>query len=72
MKKLFLIAGIVLLIACILSLSFSALQFFGYRTVLDGSAELYLRLHRNAVIFLIVGVILAAMAAGCFLLRFKK
>ena len=71
MRILFLIVGIVLIAACVLSLLYAALNLFGYYKVLDGSHELYRRLHKRAVIFLIVGAVLAAAGAVCFIVRSK-
>ncbi len=72
MKKLFLIAGIVLLVAGILSLAFAALQLFGYHRVLDGSPALYHRLHQRMILFFVLGAALTAAGAGCILLHFKR
>ena len=69
MKKLLMIIGIVLIVACVLSLLFALLNLFGYRHVLDGSAELYGSLHRRMLVFLIVGIVLAVIGAVCFVLR---
>jgi hypothetical protein len=72
MKTLLLIAGIVLAGAGVLALSFSALNLFGFRSVLDGSPELYAAMHRRFVIFCITGVLLAAGGAVCLFFRFKE
>ena len=71
MKKLLLIAGIMCLIVCVLSLLISALSWFGYYHVLDGSAELYFRLHRRMIIFLVIGLTLAVAGTGSLILRAK-
>ena len=72
MKKLLLVAGIVSVIACVLSLLIAALGWFGYYNVLDGSADMYVSLHRRMIVGLILAVVFAAMAAVCFLLRAKR
>lgn len=41
MKKLLLIAGVVIIIAGVIALLFSALQRFGYYHLLDGEADMY-------------------------------
>ena len=41
------IVGIILIIACVLSLLYAALNLFVYYHALDGSAELYSRLHQR-------------------------
>lgn len=69
MKIFLLILGIVLIVACVLSILFAALNLFGYYNVKDGSNELYNGLQRRAVIFFIVGAVLAAAAAVCFIIR---
>lgn len=71
MKKLLLIAGIIVLIACALSLAFAMLNLFGYYHVLDGSPELYNRLHQRMIVFFIVGAVLAAVGTVCIILHFK-
>ena len=71
MKKLLLIAGIIVLIACALSLAFAVLNLFGYHHVLDGSPELYDRLHQRMTAFFIAGAVLAAVGTVCIILHFK-
>ena len=71
MKKLLLIIGIVIIVACVLSLLYALLNLYGYYHVLDGSGELYGRLHRRMIVFLITGILLAAIGAVCFVIRSK-
>ena len=71
MKKLFLIAGIIVLIACALSLAFAVLNLFGYHHILDGSPELYNRLHQRMILFFVMGAVLAAVGTVCIILHFK-
>lgn len=71
MKKLLLIAGIVLLIACVLCLSAGVLHLSVYRHAQDGSAEFYSRTHRRMVVFFAVGAVLAAAGAFC-IIRYLK
>ena len=68
MNKLFLIVGITSLIACALSLLFSAFNWYGYHHVLDGTAELFARLHQRMIIFLIVGIVFAVIGAASFII----
>ena len=72
MKKTLLIIGIVLIVICVLSLMYAALNMFGYRSVLDGSADLYSRMHRRGIIFGITGIVLAAAAVACFIIRTRQ
>lgn len=72
MKKFLLIAGILLLIACVLALAFAALQFMAYRHALDGSPAFYDRLHLRMWIFFAIGIVLAILGAVCMVLHFKK
>ncbi|MBO4898201.1 MAG: hypothetical protein J5590_07890 [Clostridia bacterium] len=65
MKKLLLILGIVIIVLCVLSLLYAALNMFGYHRVLDGSPQLYQRLHRRMTVFGITGIVLAAVSALC-------
>ena len=69
MRKLLLIIGIVLIAAGVLALLFAALNLFGYHRVLDGSAELYARLHRRSVLFGTVGLVLASLGTACLIIR---
>lgn len=71
MKKLLLIIGIVSLIACVLSLLLAALSLHGYYHVLDGSSELYVRLHRRMILFFIIGLVLAVIGIVCLIIRSK-
>ena len=72
MKKMLLIAGFILIIACVLSLLYAALNLYVYYHALDGSADLYSRLHRTAVTFGLIGIVLAVLGAVCFIIRLKK
>jgi len=71
MKKLTLIAGIILIVACVASLLFSAFNRFAYYRTLDGSAELYGKMHQRMIVFLVTGIILAAAGAACLIIYFK-
>ena len=72
MKKMLLIAGIILIIAGVLSLLYAALNLFGYYHVLDGSADLYSRMYRRMITFGISGIVLAVLGTACLIIRFKK
>ena len=69
MKTFLLITGIVVMIACVLSLLFAALNLFGYYHTQDGSPELYARMHRRATVFFIVGAVLAFVAVVFLIVR---
>ena len=56
----------------ILSLLLGAMNLFGYYHVLDGSTELYHRLHHRGIVFLMSGIMLAVIGAACFLIRSKS
>ncbi|MBR0159334.1 MAG: hypothetical protein IJM24_09685 [Clostridia bacterium] len=71
MKVFLLIIGIVCITGCVLSFLMSAFSQYSYKHVLDGSAELYARLHRRAVIFLISGIALTILGAACLVIRVK-
>ena len=71
MKKLLLIAGIIVLIACALSLAFAVLNLFGYHHVLDGSPELYNRLNQRMTVLFIAGAVLAAIGVICIIIHSK-
>lgn len=72
MKKMLLTAGIILIIAGVLSLLYAALNLFGYYHVLDGSADLYRNLHRRMITFGLSGIVLAVLGAACLIIRLKK
>ena len=69
MRTVLLIISIVLIAACVLSLLFAALNLFAYRNTLDGSAELYSRMHRRTIVFFVLGAVLAAAGAACLIIR---
>ena len=71
MKKILLIAGIVIIIACVLCLLYAALNMYGYKHVVDGSAGLYNRLHRRMIIYFVIGTILAVIGTACIIFHFK-
>ena len=69
MKKLLLIAGVVLIIVCVLSLLYSFLNLFGYYNVLDGSPELYTKMHSRMIVFFAVGIVLALLGTACIVIK---
>ena len=71
MKTFLMIVGIVLLVACVLSLCIAAVCYFGRNTVLDGSPELYRRLERRALVFGAVGIALALAGTACLVIRIR-
>lgn len=72
MKKALLIVGIICLAACVLSLLFALLNWIGYYNLMDGSADLYTRLHQRMIISFVASIILAATGIACMVLRFRK
>ena len=71
MKKLLLIIGIVIIIAGVIALLFSALQRFGYYHLLDGEADIHIGLHWRMIISFVIGIVLVAMGAVCLFIRTK-
>ncbi|MBR5720998.1 MAG: hypothetical protein IKX78_00780 [Clostridia bacterium] len=71
MNKLFLVLGIILVSTGAVLLLFAAFNLFGYRHVLDGSQELYRRLHSRMTVCGISGTALALAGAVCFAVRLK-
>ena len=69
MKKILLVAGIVTIVACVLSLMYAGINLFGYYHVLDGSHALYRRLHDTAITFGIIGLVLGLIGTVCLLIR---
>ncbi len=71
MEKLLLIVGIIGLSMSAFSLLFSAFNWYGHRHVLDGSAELYIRLRQRMRAFLVIGLVLAVFGVACLIIRTK-
>ena len=71
MKKALLIIGIAIVVACAVALIMALFFRFSYYHVLDGSQALYDRLHRRMIISFIAGIVLAVIAAVCFIVRAK-
>lgn len=69
MKKLLLILGIVIIIAGVIALLFSALQRYGYYNILDGDADLYIELHRRMIISFVIGIVLEVIGVVCLIFR---
>ena len=69
MKNLLLTVGIVMIAAALISLLLAVLHLIGYHNVLDGSAELYDRLHGRMICFFAVGGVLAVIGAVCLIVR---
>lgn len=71
MKKPLLIVGVVIIIACVLSLLLALLNMHAYYNLRDGSAGHYNRLHQRAIIYFIVGIVLAAIGTACIIFWLK-
>lgn len=71
MKKLLLVVGAVSMIACVIFLLLALLNLLGYYHVLDGSAELYNKLHRRMIACFASGAVFAAIGAVCIIVRAK-
>lgn len=72
MKKLFLILGIVSIVACVFVLAFAFLNLHSYHNLMDGSAEHYRRLLNRAIVSFVVGAVLAVAGTLCMIFRVKK
>ena len=71
MKELLLIIGIVIVVAGIIALLFSAIQLYGYYHLLDGEADMYIGLHRRMMIYFVPGIVFAVIGAVCLIIRTK-
>ena len=71
MKKLLLIIGIISIIISVLSLLFASFNFYGYYHVLDGTADLYIRLHRRMITFFVIGIALMVIGIVCLIIFSK-
>ena len=71
MRKILLIAGIIVFVACAIAVLAAIFFNYMYMHVLDGSTELYARLHSRAIISLVVGIVLAVIGIVCFIVRSK-
>ena len=69
MRIFLLIAGITMIVACVLSVLFAALNTYAYHNMLDGSSEHYAALRRRAVVFFVTGAVLALVGAACLIIR---
>ena len=71
MKKFLLIIGVVIILAGVIALLFSALQLYGYYHLLDGDADMYIRLHWGMIISFVIGIVLVAIGAVCLIIHAK-
>ena len=71
MKTCLLVSGIVCLVAAAFALLFAFLNIYMYYNLLDGSSGQYAKIHKRAVVFLIVGIIAAAAGTACIIIQTK-
>lgn len=71
MKTALLIIGVVLAVACVLSVLFAALNMYAFYNLRDGTPQHYVGLRQKATTFFIVGAVLVLLGAVCFLVRAK-
>lgn len=72
MNRILRITGIIVIIAGIICLLAAALQLYGYYHVMDGSAELYHRLHRSAMIYGALGLVLTTAGAALMKMPLRR
>ena len=71
MHKVLLILGIVSIVISVIALLYAALQRFAYYHTLDGSSDMYVRMHSHMIISFIICIIFAIAAIACFVIRSK-
>ena len=71
MKRLFLIIGIVIIIAAVLFLLFALLNMHTYYNLYDGTPAHYRNLHSSMIISFIIGVVLVIIGTVCIIIRNK-
>ncbi len=71
MKQILLIVGIISIVLCVLSLLYASINWLGYYNLLDGSADLYARLHQRMIVFFIIGIVLAVIGIASLIIRTK-
>ena len=71
MRKLLLIAAILLFIACFIAGMLACFNRMRYHNARDGSAALYARLHHRMIVSCVVAAVLAALGAACLIIRSK-
>ena len=69
MKKVIFVIGIVIIVACVLALLYAGLNYYGYYHVLDGSTQLYQRLHHRAVLSALIAAVLGIIGIACIIIR---
>ena len=69
LKNFWLILGALIIILGVAALLFSALQGYGYYHLLDGDADMYIRLHRRMILFFVIGIILVVIGVSCIIIR---
>lgn len=71
MKKLLLIFGVIIIIACVLSLLFALLNMQAYYNLRDGTPEHYNRLHQKMIVYFIATIVLAVIGILCIIFYLK-
>ena len=69
LKNFWLILGALIIILGVAALLFSALQGYGYYHLLDGDADVYIRLRRRMFLFFVIGIILVVIGVLCIVIR---
>ena len=71
MHKVLFILGIVCIVISVIALLYAALQRFAYYHTLDGSSDMYARMHLHMIVSFIICIIFAIAAIACFVIRSK-
>lgn len=71
MKKVLLVAAVLIILACIIALIVAVINWQAYRSLRDGTPQHYALLRSRAITLFIAGGVLALLAAGCLVFYFK-
>ncbi len=71
MKRMLLIAGVILVVLCVLLLLYATINMHAYYNLLDGSAGHYKRLHDRMILSFVTGALIGVVGAVCFIIRSK-
>ena len=71
MKKTLLIIGVVFIIVAALAVLYGLFNMYAYHHVLDGSNDLYQRLHSRMITCYIVSAVLGIIGLICIIARIK-
>ena len=71
MSKVLFILSIICIVISVIALLYAALMHFAYYHTLDGSSDMYVRMHTHMIVSFVIFIVFGIAAIACFVIKAK-